>query len=87
MRHIGAVVSLLLCSVTAHEYRPFDRSQLSLESIFEQFDYPSLAESPWKVSRAKSMTKGGMKLFSIKGNGRLSSRASIQDLKMIWDWL
>lgn len=67
MRHIGAVVSLLLCSVTAHEYRPFDRSQLSLESIFEQFDYPSLAESPWKVSRAKKYDEGRDEIVQYKG--------------------
>lgn len=32
------------------KYIPFDKSKLANDSIFEQFDYDTLADSPWKPS-------------------------------------
>lgn len=78
MRHVSAILGLLVYTVLALEYHPFDKSQLSEESIFEQFDYPSLADSPWKVSRAKNMMKEEMKSFNIRVNGQLKNPDSIR---------
>lgn len=67
MRHVSAILGLLVYTVLALEYHPFNKSQLSEESIFEQFDYPSLADSPWKVSRAKKYDEGRDEIVQYKG--------------------
>ncbi|KAI5953063.1 hypothetical protein KGF57_004055 [Candida theae] len=67
MKYIFTLAALLFYSVNALEYTPFDKSRLSEDSIFEQFDYPSLSESPWKVSRAKKYDEGRDEIVPYKG--------------------
>lgn len=56
-----ALVLLLSLVHATVKYVPFDKTQLDPLSFFEQFDYPSLKSSPWKLSTAKNLMKEEMK--------------------------
>lgn len=51
----------------AEEYVPFNKSRLNKDSIFEQFDYPSLLNSPWKASKAKKYHEGRDQVVTYEG--------------------
>ncbi|KAI5949896.1 hypothetical protein KGF54_005374 [Candida jiufengensis] len=48
-------------------FQPFDKSKLHSSSIFEQFNYPSLSKSPWKVSKSKKYDQGRDEIVEYTG--------------------
>ncbi|KAI5962103.1 uncharacterized protein KGF55_003179 [Candida pseudojiufengensis] len=58
---------ILLASVQCIKFEPFDKSKLNPSSIFEQFDYTSLSNSPWKVSRSKKYDEGRDEIIEYTG--------------------
>ena len=57
------LTSLALCL----SYEPIDVSKLHPDSIFEQFEYPSLKNSPWKPSNSKKYDEGRDEIVEYKG--------------------
>ncbi|KAI5962838.1 hypothetical protein CANMA_003613 [Candida margitis] len=67
MKYLIALLGLSSSIVHALEFYHFDKSRLSADSILEQFDYPSLSNSPWKVTRAKKYDEGRDEIVKYAG--------------------
>ncbi|KAI3403143.2 hypothetical protein KGF56_004032 [Candida oxycetoniae] len=68
---VVAVIKLFLVASTvtcsSNVYQPFDQSQLGNESFFEQFDYLSISQSPWKSSHSKKYDQGRDEVMKYNG--------------------
>ncbi|CAK9441198.1 uncharacterized protein LODBEIA_P50670 [Lodderomyces beijingensis] len=58
---------VLATGVGCLEFEPYDKSKLHPSSIFEQFSYTSLAESPWRQSKAKKYDEGRDEIVAYTG--------------------